>query len=368
MEKTEILKWEAEYNKQKYPYGIYLDLVVNQKAHPKKFILMGAWKTGKLRLGPEKEYCDSEGLSYGFNQAWKQSAPVGFRHWHIINEYRSIIQSAVPDQFPIDEPLILRQLAELQGFGYIWAIFTLHLMYPEVYPLYDQHVYRTYKYEISNHRELPKEADKSWEAYADYTRYFKALVMEYSFPFYRVDKALWSHGKALKNKYSFKSKTKMHSQDNMSLSFKNFPDNSWIQSHTLSDKAKPFNWKMNGQGNLEIKRWFQNGQLHHMQIQKAALDQIERYMQGKDWVDLANNVESLHHGTEKEGLGKFLYEELKWNVLEAQLASHLSALFVEIGAWNTNGLKRNIKLNQMLIDLHSLLIEFYARKSSYEPN
>ena len=35
---------------------------------------------------------------------------------------------------------------ELKGKGMIWKIFTLHIMYPDRYPIFDQNVYRAMRY------------------------------------------------------------------------------------------------------------------------------------------------------------------------------------------------------------------------------
>ncbi len=90
-------------------------------------------------------------------------------------------------------------------------------------------------------------------------------------------------------------------------------------------------WLDEGSKALVIRRQFDN-----MVIDKtlpwAQVSAIDRYLGGQaDWVRLANNVSRLRTGTEGEGLGRFLYNDLGWDTTEAQLASHLAALFVHCG-------------------------------------
>jgi hypothetical protein len=67
-------------------------------------------------------------------------------------------------------------------------------------------------------------------------------------------------------------------------------------------------------------------------VNVAHLSAIDRYLSGhQGWVRLSNNVSKLKDGTEKEGLGKFLFDQLGWDTTESQLASQLAALFVYCG-------------------------------------
>ena len=65
-----------------------------------------------------------------------------------------------------------------------------------------------------------------------------------------------------------------------------------------------------------------------------------------DWVCLANDVQKLKNGTEKEGLGKFVFSKLGWSTTKAQLSSHIGAIFSDSGVWAYNGKKRGIKFKK----------------------
>lgn len=55
-------------------------------------------------------------------------------------------------------------------------------------------------------------------------------------------------------------------------------------------------------------------------------------MQDREWKDLANNAAKLYMGTEKNGIGKFMYS-LRPEVPYAQLSSQLAAIFYRSEVW-----------------------------------
>ncbi len=93
-------------------------------------------------------------------------------------------------------------------------------------------------------------------------------------------------------------------------------------------------------------------------------------VQRNDWVCLANNVQKLAAGTEIDGLGSFLYKELTgWgNTADAQLASHIAALFVhsevfELQSPRQTKLRFRLKYPKMSTDeMVELLCAAYKKK------
>lgn len=98
-----------------------------------------------------------------------------------------------------------------------------------------------------------------------------------------------------------------------------------------------FNWSVAGDGGLEIRRRFLDGQVIINKYTRDELDRLVAFVQDCQLVDLANNVEKLRKGTEGEGLGQFLKEVLGHSVAGAQAASQLAAIFVKAGVWIDNG-------------------------------
>lgn len=118
----------------------------------------------------------------------------------------------------------------------------------------------------------------------------------------------------------------------------------WVPLRTLGGKAKEFFWMLDSSFSIHISREFKNASNKNISIITAQeLEKLNDYMRNNDWVDLANNVERLVDGTEKDGIGKFLYEKMGWDVVDAQLASQLSAILSLTGVWEHNGLKRGMK-------------------------
>lgn len=66
--------------------------------------------------------------------------------------------------------------------------------------------------------------------------------------------------------------------------------------------------------------------------------------------------------TEKEGLGRFLYETMGWDITTARLASQLAALFVEAGIWHWNGRRRGMRFNSVTDNWQEALRHQYKRR------
>lgn len=351
MELNEVINWEQNYDQTTYPYGIYEELVIEGLEHPRKLELLGAWKTGCLRLSKENiVYQDKSGNTYSFTNRWKEDTPVGYKIWKNLSEISDSIQTSIPIKFPLNEPPIVNILNSMNHFGFIWSIFVLHCFYPRLYPLYDQHVYRAFKYIVTNGTECPKTADNSWNSYLYYRQFFIQRLNELKIEFWRLDKALWAYGKSLKKNTGFFQDTpKVDNNPTQKLPIKSngqVESDEWISLNTLGAKSKPFKCKLNIENDLTISRMYQSGKPHEKEITQAELTKINAYIERSGWIDLANNVEKLRNGTEKEGFGWYLYNMLNWTVEEAQLSSHLGALFVHAGIWQSNGKKTGIKFKK----------------------
>ncbi|MFA9556739.1 hypothetical protein ACERII_05515 [Evansella sp. AB-rgal1] len=347
----EIAHWIRAYDGTTYPSGIYKDLVICGQDHPRKIELMGAWKTGSLRVAPTGNvYIDSEGNGYSYTDRWKSTTPVGYEVWKDISVYQNEIKHTIPDHFPSKKPVVILELQDRKGFGFIWALFAVHCFYPTIYPLYDQHVYRAFIYITSEGKENPRLAPNNWDEYTRYTKFFQELLEKVDFSYWKLDKALWAYGKHLKGLTPTKSDPT--DRDNKA---------DWVSSNTLGSKEKQFFWKFDSKDQtLSIKRTFTNGSVVEKVIQKDSLDQMHSFVWKNEWVDLANNVEKLSTKTEKVGLGWFLHEHLHWPVVDAQLASHLAAIFTRAEIWEYNGLKRGMKFRSYSESWEDKLSNYYS--------
>lgn len=139
----------------------------------------------------------------------------------------------------------------------------------------------------------------------------------------------------------------------------------WIYERTLGSKEKPFYWKIDKEGNIFISRKFKNKQQYVIRkISTNELNELDNYLRDGSWKALANNVAKLRLGTEKAGIGKFLYEELGMSVTDAQLSSHLGAIFSKSGAWIFNGKQKNMEFKSNADDWAKVVREYYFRKIS----
>lgn len=77
-------------------------------------------------------------------------------------------------------------------------------------------------------------------------------------------------------------------------------------------------------------------------ISCSHLDKLCRFMEDLEWKDLANDAAKLYMGTEKDGIGKFMYR-LRPEVPYAQLSSQLAAIFYHSGVWKWNEQKRGMR-------------------------
>ncbi|ACB84389.1 HNH endonuclease [Natranaerobius thermophilus] len=137
---------------------------------------------------------------------------------------------------------------------------------------------------------------------------------------------------------------------------------SWVLMSTLGSKKKTFWWKLKDDFTLCIYREFKNDIKANKEISVQELESLINYVKKQDWVDLANNVQKISEGMEKEGLGKFLYEKLNWQIAEAQLASHLGSIFTQAGIWEYNGQVRGIKFKHKTDDWKNKLQKLYTEQ------
>lgn len=353
--KQEILKSLEDYDTEKYPVHLYDELVVKGAEHPQKFILMGAWKTGTIKENTTGiAYIHESNKKYAFTKRWADHTPVGKNTWQYISDNIKTIKQQVPKIFPKEEPAIVKELVDRKGFGYIWALFTLHCIYPTEYPLYDQHVYRAYKYLLSDGKDNPDTATNTWAAYTSYRNYFLGLLKEHKMEYQIMDRAVWTFGKSVKI-----HKRAKHEKLPALFREESVFEDDWVHGFTLSDKAKSFWWQIDKEHNIHIRR--NNIATKPETINQKDLERIVEYMRSKDWVNLANSVSKLGDGTEEEGLGKFIFEHINKNTTYAQLSSHLAAIFSNAGIWEYNGAKRGIQIKHIEdVEWENALVSCYV--------
>lgn len=363
--KKELHKWLKTFDLYKYPPTVYQELVFDKVDSEVKYRVLGAWKTGCLRVDKIGTfYSDKTDRKYNVTKRWKEECPVGFDTWHYINEHRIWFEGNLPNQLPDTIPDVLTKLIKRRGFGFVWAIFAAHCYLPEIYPLYDQHVYRAYKALQTNKKELPGTSPAIWEDYLNYVAFFRKQMAVAELSQADCDRALWAFGKDLKLRKQRTIRVR-EGRTSIEIATRNFDDipNDFVHSQTLGGKSKSFWWKIDDTCSIHVYRDISKQTGLIIDFNEIKQDEIEKllvYLSQFDDFFLANNVEKLGNGTErKDGIGYYLYTGLKWGRTHSQLASQLASIFLSAGVWESNGRKRNIKFRFLDIQNWCKLVRFH---------
>ncbi len=116
----------------------------------------------------------------------------------------------------------------------------------------------------------------------------------------------------------------------------------WHELRTLGEKNKLFQWRFLSNEPLTIRRFFADGTEHITEFTAEEIEKVMAFVEEKGPVPLVNNVEKLHMDNERDGLGRFVFKTLRRDVLDAQATSQLAAIFVHVGLFSWNGLKRGM--------------------------
>lgn len=92
-------------------------------------------------------------------------------------------------------------IATFGGISTIWQIFLMHVINPSRFPIFDQHVYRAYKY--LHTRTISEIASYNPKKMANYTQeylpfYYKFEEKANHYPSKIIDNALWAFGRFMK--------------------------------------------------------------------------------------------------------------------------------------------------------------------------
>ncbi|MDD7793710.1 hypothetical protein [Clostridium sp. 'White wine YQ'] len=116
----------------------------------------------------------------------------------------------------------------------------------------------------------------------------------------------------------------------------------WFKGNTLGSKEKLFMWSYNGD-ELRIKKEQIDGKELNYTFSNFELEKIIKYIESRNKVALANNVEKLSNKTEKEGIGSFIYNNLKSDTGIAQSSSQLVSIFYMTSIISYNGKKKDME-------------------------
>lgn len=351
----DLQSWADRYDVLRYPVSIYEELVVEQQPLENRFAVMGAWKTGSISTSRNQPaYTDKSGGEFFYANRWKQKAPVGFHVWNDLATREAEIVQRVPFELTDKTPELVKSLCKRKGFGFIWSVFVLHCVRPEVFPLYDQHVYRAFRWLVTDGDESPNSAPTSWAEYKVYADWFKSVVDEYPMSYWIVDRGLWTFGKSLKRQANQATSPK-----ETSPLFEELNDE-WAHETTFGGKMKEFWWKIDPTGLVSIRRRFKSDTTDRIKrIRPDEIARLQQFMGDRQWHRLSNNVAKLRDGTEQTGIGRFLVDDLDWGITHAQLAGHLGVLLTKSGVWDYNGKKSRVQHRRVRKAWKKPLTDYY---------
>lgn len=113
-----------------------------------------------------------------------------------------------------------------------------------------------------------------------------------------------------------------------------------VVEYTLS-KGNEFLWYYDGE-KLTIERTFKNKE-EKSEFYNDEIDMIIQYIASNGQVDLSNSVSKVKDGTEKPGIGKFIYYNIREDTTFQQSSSQFVTIMFSIGVLHYNNKKRNMK-------------------------
>jgi hypothetical protein len=199
-----VREFSKNFDDNKYPYAPYKKLVWNSVVFRNKYSVLGAWKTGCIKVEKREGYVpfDLAGFRFYYTHRWKVGTPAQKTGWERLNNSsfkHELLQ--ISNQKTFEKPSIFDNVSEIDGIGFIYTLFVLHCENPRLFPLYDQHVWRAYLYFINEDYKSAKAASQSWGSFEKYSTWFKNQLKSLGdiHPT-ELDRALWTFGKELKKK------------------------------------------------------------------------------------------------------------------------------------------------------------------------
>ena len=127
------------------------------------------------------------------------------------------------------------------------------------------------------------------------------------------------------------------------------------EARTHGGRSRSFSWRIEGDS---LRILSESGVSHEYSVQEvlAILNLLHAHFRN-NWFPLANNVEKLHHGTERYGLGAgAIHQQRPGDTLHAQGASYLGVVLEQAAIFEWNGNARQIqwRICRMPDDLQEL--------------
>ncbi|MFD3157357.1 hypothetical protein ACFIJ5_10920 [Haloimpatiens sp. FM7330] len=140
----------------------------------------------------------------------------------------------------------------------------------------------------------------------------------------------------------------------------------WYKLHTLGNKHKEFEWTYSSLDCLKIKRVFKNNPLVITQFSDLEIEKILNYIFINKELPLANSVHKLSNGTEIDGIGSFIYNNISRDTTDAQASSQFVALFTKLKILGYNQKPIGMRFWLLNIDWKNKILEYMAKQPPYK--
>ncbi|MDU5081216.1 hypothetical protein [uncultured Tissierella sp.] len=138
-----------------------------------------------------------------------------------------------------------------------------------------------------------------------------------------------------------------------------------LKGYTLSEE-KPFLWDYDGEkifiSKIFISKNDKNGKEHTFDFTNAQIDGLLLYIKKKGRVPLGNSVSKVKDGTEKDGIGSYLYNNIKQDTTFQQTSSQLVSIWCDIGVLHYNNRKKGMEFWINDMNWREMLLDFIANK------
>ena len=144
-------------------------------------------------------------------------------------------------------------------------------------------------------------------------------------------------------------------------------DHFWAHEKTLGGRARDFWWRLDGQGNLTLRRVESARRgprgVAERTVTRAELEALQAHLADAAWHPLSPGAPAAGATARHDPIGAFLHQKLGWSAQATVLAGHLAALFTQAGLWQWDGSRRGMLFRQLAPGLGKLA-ELFARRQA----
>lgn len=133
-----------------------------------------------------------------------------------------------------------------------------------------------------------------------------------------------------------------------------------LKGYTLSEE-KPFLWDYDGE-KIFISKKDKNQNEYTFNFTNIQIDGLLLYIKNKGRVPLANSVSKIKDGTEKDGIGTYLYNNIRQDTTFQQTSSQLVSILCNVNVLHYNNKKKGMVFWINDMNWRERLLDFTTNK------